>query len=422
MPILTYTTSDGPHGGTLNSRVLIGRRLSYGISFSDPTVSRLHAWIDPVADENATWVIADAGSKTGTFVNDQKITRHPLHDGDIISVGKTSLTYFERDTLPDGIASVDLIAPPPIVRDAGILFECACGAPLWVGNELAGKRGMCRHCRQPVTVPKLEPDDIKPPAPSAEARADLSPPPPSAPAPIETTPVVEDEPPTAPAVADEEESLPSGPGVIEEEIHPAEVEAAVEEPIEEAAAPQPPADPPGSVPSTPAPVVVDDTTKRKNKCAVCHSHIVAGEEMITCPDCAMTFHAECWQENLGCSSYGCPQVNCLQPRPAAAPVGGLLGEAETVEPPANNNRWELILLAASVVGSVLGALLFGGLSALVALASLLVLLLKKPNRAGLLLASIVICLVGIAGGLLLSDFYYFDARHVPPVVARYLHL
>jgi hypothetical protein len=388
VPILTYTTTEGPRGGTLNSRVLIGRRLGFGVSFSDPSISRLHAWIDPVADEQAGWVIIDAGSKTGTFVNDQKITHHPLHDGDVIRVGKSSLTYHEQDTLPDGIGQIELIAPPPIVRDSGILFECACGAPLWVGNELAGKRGMCRHCRQPVTVPKLEDENIKPPMVSAEQPA----PPPLAASRIK-----------APAIADDE------PIVAQQHRH-----------IEEATASPPAAEPLGSL-GSPSAVIVDDSVKRKNKCAVCHSAIVAREEMITCPDCAMTFHAECWRENLGCSSYGCPQVNCLQPHTEPAPIGGQPNETETIEEPAGHSRSEPILLAASVVGSFLGALLFGGLAAVIALASLVVLIRKKPNRSGLLVAAIIVCLFGIAGGLVVSDFYYFNAQHLPAVIARHIH-
>jgi pSer/pThr/pTyr-binding forkhead associated (FHA) protein len=150
MPTLLFTTDNTPHGGVLNSRVLIGRRIPSGISLSDPSVSRLHAWIDPIADEHADWVVTDAGSKTGTFVNDQKITRHPLHDGDRIRIGKISLTYHDADVLPKGVKTIELTAPDGVMRGSGILFECACGSPLWVTSDLAGKRGMCRTCGENV--------------------------------------------------------------------------------------------------------------------------------------------------------------------------------------------------------------------------------------------------------------------------------
>jgi hypothetical protein len=162
-------------------------------------------------------------------------------------------------------------------------------------------------------------------------------------------------------------------------------------------------------------------TKRQSKCAVCHSALMPGEETTACPDCAMTYHAECWRENFGCSSYGCPQVNCLQPKTDPAPA---LEPATAVTEPDENlagTPWELILLAASVVGSLLGALLFGGLAAVVAVLSLAVLMKKRAARRGLLFAAIVICVLGVAGGLALSDLWYFDARHLPPVLARHFH-
>ncbi len=294
MPILIFNNSSGLVGGILNSRVLIGRNLTYGISLPDNSVSRLHAWIDPVADENAPWVITDAGSKTGTFVNDVTIAHHALRTGDVIRVGTYSLTYLDDEQLPDGTHPIELIAPPAVVRGAGILFECSCGSPLWVDNKLAGKRGVCRHCRKPVTVPALS-DQVHFDVPDSSATAPA------------TTPATATAPP----------------------------------------------------PTAPAPQVTAAGTKRKTKCAVCHAPITAGEEMTTCPDCAMTFHTECWQENLGCSSYGCPQVNCLarDHEPEVATEAVDTGGTESIEEPAQS-RLEVMLLAGSVVAGVLGAAAF----------------------------------------------------------------
>jgi hypothetical protein len=491
MPILTYSSSEGPRGGILNSRVLIGRRLTYGIAFSDPSVSRLHAWIDPVPDEHAGWQIADAGSKTGTFVNDQKITRHHLQDGDVIRVGKSTLVYHDQETLPDGVTHVDLIAPPPLVLDSGILFQCTCGAPLWVGNELAGKRGMCRHCRQPVTVPKLEADIPAPqqpilaepalppvevsrtdPPPAATESEQVDEPPPAAsridpdPIPaaeqvhdlplaasrIETPPIEEsesvDEPPLAdsliesPPIAGADPESPDASSSASPQIDEPAVEeyettdqpqrdVAEKPPVEEsevayeeATASPPAAEHPSDArpPKKVAPpVMVDESTKKKFKCAVCHSSIVVGEEMITCPDCAMTFHAECWQENLGCSSYGCPQVNCLQTRPRSVPTGGLLSESDVVEETGHGSRVGIALLAASVAASILGALLFGALDLVIILMAVVVLIRGKTSRSGAWIAALVICVFGIAGDLAVSDFYYFNAQHIPPMILKYLH-
>ena len=40
-------------------------------------------------------------------------------------------------------------------------------------------------------------------------------------------------------------------------------------------------------------------------CAICQSGIVAGERILHCPSCDLPFHEECWNENRGCSAYGC---------------------------------------------------------------------------------------------------------------------
>jgi len=41
-------------------------------------------------------------------------------------------------------------------------------------------------------------------------------------------------------------------------------------------------------------------------CPFCRFPIKKGEEVITCPDCQATLHADCWRENGGCTTYGCP--------------------------------------------------------------------------------------------------------------------
>lgn len=40
-------------------------------------------------------------------------------------------------------------------------------------------------------------------------------------------------------------------------------------------------------------------------CSICLSVIISGEDVIQCPYCQLPFHAECWEENKGCSAYGC---------------------------------------------------------------------------------------------------------------------
>lgn len=47
-------------------------------------------------------------------------------------------------------------------------------------------------------------------------------------------------------------------------------------------------------------------------CSICLSVIISGEEVVLCPYCQLPFHEECWNENKGCSAYGCPGVSEIE--------------------------------------------------------------------------------------------------------------
>jgi len=85
-------------------RLTLGRRTSCDLPLPwDDEVSRLHAeLLRMVAD----WVICDDGlSHNGTFVNGERLSgRRRLHDGDVVAVGVTRLTFS---------------APPPSAATAG---------------------------------------------------------------------------------------------------------------------------------------------------------------------------------------------------------------------------------------------------------------------------------------------------------------
>lgn len=78
----------------------IGRRSQSDISFpAESTVSRLHARIFHL---NKAFYIEDVGSSFGTFVNDQKITRTELQNGDQIRFGKcfhVKVLYIEESKI-----------------------------------------------------------------------------------------------------------------------------------------------------------------------------------------------------------------------------------------------------------------------------------------------------------------------------------
>ena len=71
----------------------LGRHPDSEIMLDDITVSRRHASIDRT-DEG--YVVTDAGSLNGTYVNQERIERAVLHHGDELQIGEFRLVLFER--------------------------------------------------------------------------------------------------------------------------------------------------------------------------------------------------------------------------------------------------------------------------------------------------------------------------------------
>ncbi len=97
-------------------RGLDGTRRQLELRFSGSTVSSVHARIER---SEARWTVFDEGSKNGTFLNGERLSRAALRDGDLLEIGHTLLIY--RAALPppsgeDCAADLDseaLAALPP---------------------------------------------------------------------------------------------------------------------------------------------------------------------------------------------------------------------------------------------------------------------------------------------------------------------
>ncbi len=76
--------------------MIIGRSESTDIYVERDSVSRNHARIYQVGEE---YIIEDLGSTNGTYVNDQKVTKVLLRDGDIIKIGEVIFKFLSRDNL-----------------------------------------------------------------------------------------------------------------------------------------------------------------------------------------------------------------------------------------------------------------------------------------------------------------------------------
>lgn len=78
----------------------IGRRKDNDVVVDNLAVSSHHGKIDSAGDG---FVYIDLKSKNGSFINQQPVTSHWLQDGDVIYIGKHSLTfaYFESEARPE---------------------------------------------------------------------------------------------------------------------------------------------------------------------------------------------------------------------------------------------------------------------------------------------------------------------------------
>jgi pSer/pThr/pTyr-binding forkhead associated (FHA) protein len=84
----------------LGCSLKIGRRNDNDIMIENLAVSSYHGKIDSAGDE---FVYIDLKSKNGSFINEELVSTHWLEDGDVINIGKHSLTfaYFDSESRPE---------------------------------------------------------------------------------------------------------------------------------------------------------------------------------------------------------------------------------------------------------------------------------------------------------------------------------
>jgi Nif-specific regulatory protein len=93
---------------------LIGRGLECGVVLSDPLCSRVHCEIERTADG---WLLRDAGSRNGTFLNGQKVDEARLLEGAEVRVGSISFAFRETDAPPLDTSRLDLNRTQTVVHD-----------------------------------------------------------------------------------------------------------------------------------------------------------------------------------------------------------------------------------------------------------------------------------------------------------------
>ena len=87
-PIAVLTAQDGSRYPVISCESTIGRNALCDIHLTSPVISRRHA----VLTYHQGWFISDGRSKSGVFVNGERIAnRTELNYGDVITIGDTFL-------------------------------------------------------------------------------------------------------------------------------------------------------------------------------------------------------------------------------------------------------------------------------------------------------------------------------------------
>lgn len=167
-----------------------------------------------------------------------------------------------------------------------------------------------------------------------------------------------------------------------------------------------------SLPKEEAP---EEATGVLEMCSVCQTGIEDDDERTTCDACHLPFHEECWTENLGCSAYGCTNVNALKDGPDIR-VGQLPGAPPArpyvprATPRSEDDDLPLdhLLLAASAIGTVVGFVTCGLPALLVSGLAAWRIAVNQRNSEPVILPvlALVLSVMGLLTGLCLSAGFW----------------
>ena len=93
-------------GASFADRITIGRTPNNDIAINDHSVSRLHAY---VRLDGARWVVADAGSKNGSWIRGRPLEprkEQPLMSHAVVRIGEVDLTFFLAADLFDTLRNL----------------------------------------------------------------------------------------------------------------------------------------------------------------------------------------------------------------------------------------------------------------------------------------------------------------------------
>jgi hypothetical protein len=153
------------HEVTLQGTVaVIGRDPACELVVTDPKCSRRHAVLEAGP---AGITIRDAGSANGVFVNDRKVERAPLKEGDIVRLGDVVLKVLPEEmpgTLMMGPEDMDTPAPPaPSPAPSETVPPAAASRRPGEGADAPAPPAM----KPPAVAPRPRPEARRGPAPDA---------------------------------------------------------------------------------------------------------------------------------------------------------------------------------------------------------------------------------------------------------------
>ena len=91
----------------LQGYVTIGRHPANTVKVDDTDISKYHA---SIAELDDTFIFEDMGSLNGSFINEVKVKKQQLKNGDVIRLGKTTMVYEDEHTFDDVSTLVDILS------------------------------------------------------------------------------------------------------------------------------------------------------------------------------------------------------------------------------------------------------------------------------------------------------------------------
>jgi len=93
--ILKFNNEVIDHIDVVQGDMKMGRKPTSDVVLDNLAVSGTHANIFTIGEDS---FVQDMGSTNGTFVNNKKVTKHHLRNGDVIAIGKHSLIFVSEVT------------------------------------------------------------------------------------------------------------------------------------------------------------------------------------------------------------------------------------------------------------------------------------------------------------------------------------